>query len=588
MQSPPGIDGGPVALVFTDVERSTSLWERVPDAMRVALAMHDATLRDLLTDHDGYEVKTEGDAFMVAFRTAEQALGWCLDLQLALVAASWPPDLLGQASAAEEHGMAGLRVRCGVHIGQPDCQRNPITDRMDYFGPVVNRAARVARAAHGGQILVSGTAWATMTAPDQVTVSDLGHHLLEGLGTVERLVHVLPRALSERSFPGPRVGTTHLPLDEAAATGAEELDDALEQIAVRLLARGEVNRRRDRVDDARADLEAAAGCAQRAGARGIEGRVYAGLGSLEVALGRLDAARLAFERSLQAAGEARDLWTEGEAIAGLGAVAAKGGNPEPARQYFEKALVIHRRTDNRRGEARVLGNLGITWSHRGDRDRAETNYRSALAIHEELGNTRLANIVRNNLGVLAMETGSGEARGILLPVLERARQLGDRRSEGLVLSNLGMIFLDAGDADSAQRVFRQARDAFLDLGARWNIALVAVQQGLADHMRGNLPDAITHLRQGIVVLEQMGEKRVRGYGLAYLGAALADADDPEARFVLELASRIAREVDDTLLHGAIAVATAHLDGSISAAREIDSSRSVTLRVMQRMLPTQQS
>jgi len=79
-----------VTIIFTDVECSTILWETFPRAMEIALEKHDKILRDLLKEFNGYEVKTEGDAFMVAFFNALDAILWAINIQLQLLQTEWP------------------------------------------------------------------------------------------------------------------------------------------------------------------------------------------------------------------------------------------------------------------------------------------------------------------------------------------------------------------------------------------------------------------------------------------------------------------------------------------------------------------
>ncbi|KAF8424938.1 hypothetical protein EV426DRAFT_532546 [Tirmania nivea] len=152
---------GDVSLVFTDIKNSTLLWETHPVAMRAGISMHNQIMRRWLRMIGGYEVKTEGDAFMVAFPTVTSALHWCFTVQKSLLEAPWPNEILDS-----EHGKEildaegrliyrGLSVRMGIHFGQPVCEADPITRRMDYFGPMVNRAARIEGEADGGQICVS-------------------------------------------------------------------------------------------------------------------------------------------------------------------------------------------------------------------------------------------------------------------------------------------------------------------------------------------------------------------------------------------------------------------------------------------------
>ena len=157
---PPPI--GDVALVFTDIKNSTLLWESYPANMRSAIKTHNTIMRRSLRNVGGYEVKTEGDAFMVCFPTITTAVTWCFMVQSQLLTADWPQEILDS-----EHGKGvydtdsgtllyrGLSVRMGIHFGAPVCEVDPITKRMDYFGPMVNRAARICTEADGGQIAAS-------------------------------------------------------------------------------------------------------------------------------------------------------------------------------------------------------------------------------------------------------------------------------------------------------------------------------------------------------------------------------------------------------------------------------------------------
>jgi class 3 adenylate cyclase len=104
----------------------------------------------------------------MAFQNTSDALEWCMEAQQALVhSVEWPEALLNHPGAAEEWGdtderimFKGLRVRMGVHVGQPRVVRDPMTRRVEYIGPVINAAARITAMTHGGQILLSGSAFA--------------------------------------------------------------------------------------------------------------------------------------------------------------------------------------------------------------------------------------------------------------------------------------------------------------------------------------------------------------------------------------------------------------------------------------------
>src|SRR5689334_7915182 len=128
---------GTVTFLFTDIEGSTKLWEHYPEAMRVALARHDDLLRAAIEAAGGYVFKTVGDAFCAAFWTAPDGLSAALAAQRALLAEPW--------------GETGpIRVRMALHTGATE-ERDG-----DYFGPPVNRVARLLSAGHGGQTLLSG------------------------------------------------------------------------------------------------------------------------------------------------------------------------------------------------------------------------------------------------------------------------------------------------------------------------------------------------------------------------------------------------------------------------------------------------
>jgi len=152
---------GDVTLVFTDIKNSTILWETYPIAMQSAIKMHNESMRRHLRIIGGYEVKTEGDAFMVAFPTVTSALLWAFTLQQQLLEVQWPQEILNSVHGEEMQDgdgnviFRGLSVRMGIHWGRPVSEIDPVTKRMDYFGPMVNRAARIEGVADGGQICVS-------------------------------------------------------------------------------------------------------------------------------------------------------------------------------------------------------------------------------------------------------------------------------------------------------------------------------------------------------------------------------------------------------------------------------------------------
>lgn len=218
---------GQVAIVFTDIKNSTSLWETNP-GMQTAMRMHNSLLRRQLRIIGGYEVKTEGDAFMVSFPTVASAVLWAFTCQLQLLNEDWPREILECEDGREvldSHGeriQRGLSVRMGIHWGTPVWERDPITRRMDYFGPMVNKSSRVSASADGGQIMASNDVLKEVRGiidyleagegeqPEDVGrdviqlqrlglgVLDMGLRKLKGLEVPEKLYLIYPKALAGR------------------------------------------------------------------------------------------------------------------------------------------------------------------------------------------------------------------------------------------------------------------------------------------------------------------------------------------------------------------------------------------------------
>ncbi len=164
--------------MFTDIEGSTGLWEAAPAAMRTALERHDSILRSAIDGHDGYVFSTGGDGFAAAFTRAGDALQAAVDAQASLTNEAWPDS-------------APLRVRMGLHTGEVEEREG------DYFGPAVNRAARLMAAAHGGQVVCSAVT-ASLAAGQLTNGADLvelGRHRLRDLSEPELVFQLAHPAL---------------------------------------------------------------------------------------------------------------------------------------------------------------------------------------------------------------------------------------------------------------------------------------------------------------------------------------------------------------------------------------------------------
>lgn len=183
MSSQAPLPTGTVTFVFTDVEGSTALWQDHPIAMAAALARHDEILRSAIEERGGYVFSTAGDAFAAAFTSASEAVTAVSAAQRELSSEPW--------------GDAVIRVRAGLHTGEAE-ERDG-----DYFGPVLNRAARIMSLAGGNQVLLS-RATAELVREQMAAgfeLVDVGEHRLKSLRRPEHLFQLTGPGLSDRKVP---------------------------------------------------------------------------------------------------------------------------------------------------------------------------------------------------------------------------------------------------------------------------------------------------------------------------------------------------------------------------------------------------
>jgi predicted ATPase/class 3 adenylate cyclase len=199
---------GTVTLLFTDIEASTQHWEEQREAMREALRRHDEIVRACVESRGGHVFKTVGDACYAAFWRAPDAVAAALDAQRALDAEDW--------SAVGE-----LKVRMALHTGATD-ERDG-----DYFGPVVNRVARLLNAAHGRQVVLSGATAPLLRGvlPDGVELLDLGQHHLKDLADPEQVWQLQAPGLQQGFPPLRSLGSmpNNLPRQVTPLVGREEV-----------------------------------------------------------------------------------------------------------------------------------------------------------------------------------------------------------------------------------------------------------------------------------------------------------------------------------------------------------------------------
>jgi predicted ATPase/class 3 adenylate cyclase/tetratricopeptide (TPR) repeat protein len=198
---------GTVTFLFTDIEGSTRMWERSPQAMQAALARHDELLKRAIAERGGYVFKTVGDAFCCAFWTVTDALDAALEIQRTLFDEKW-----------QETGP--LMVRMALHTGAAEEREG------DYFGPPVNRVARLLSAGHGGQVLLSLATQELVRdqLPVGTSLMDLGERHLKDLFRPEKVFQLLATGLPSE-FPPLRtldVYRNNLPLQPTPLIGREK------------------------------------------------------------------------------------------------------------------------------------------------------------------------------------------------------------------------------------------------------------------------------------------------------------------------------------------------------------------------------
>jgi LuxR family transcriptional regulator, maltose regulon positive regulatory protein len=185
---------GTLTFLFTDIEGSTQLWEQHPHAMPTALERHHAILRQVIESHGGVVFKTVGDGVHAVFAHAAAALAAALGAQRILYAEPW-------------HETGALRVRMALHTGAAELRAG------DYFGPPLNRVARILGLGHGGQVLLSHTTSDLVAddLPEQIALQALGEYQLKDLTRPEQIFQLVCPDLPSAFPPLRTVVTTPTP-----------------------------------------------------------------------------------------------------------------------------------------------------------------------------------------------------------------------------------------------------------------------------------------------------------------------------------------------------------------------------------------
>jgi predicted ATPase/DNA-binding SARP family transcriptional activator len=222
---------GVVTFLLTDIEDSSGLWEADAGAMAAALELHDELIAQAVHEHDGrlLKAKGEGDATLSVFRRASDAVASAVELQRTLQGASWPGGL-------------DLRVRVALHTGEAH-------ERVgDYFGPALNRAARLRSVARGGAIVMSQATAEIVhdRLPPQIELVELGRQELRGLSRPENVfeLRAISQAVSadESALDAPRTALTAAPAARLPAPLTRTIGREADRSAIAMLLRRDETR----------------------------------------------------------------------------------------------------------------------------------------------------------------------------------------------------------------------------------------------------------------------------------------------------------------------------------------------------------
>eukprot|EP01065_Artemidia_motanka_P018779 TRINITY_DN2212_c1_g1_i4.p1 TRINITY_DN2212_c1_g1~~TRINITY_DN2212_c1_g1_i4.p1 ORF type:complete len:784 (+),score=173.41 TRINITY_DN2212_c1_g1_i4:380-2731(+) len=191
---------GTVAIVFSDIVGSTKLWEADAECMTESLELHNAVIRKQIEKFRGYEVKTIGDSFMVAFGSPQDAVSFGMAVQENLMNADWPESNFETvndrwALQFDDKGNKcwnGIAVRIGIGYDEVQSEVNPMSGRSDYRGRAVNLSSRLESSGAHGCVQISARCYEACKGMKGVEMRALGQKELKGIGNVNTYMAVSP------------------------------------------------------------------------------------------------------------------------------------------------------------------------------------------------------------------------------------------------------------------------------------------------------------------------------------------------------------------------------------------------------------
>ena len=455
---------GDVTFVFTDIEGSSALWEAASDGMARALREHDVLMREVAATTRGYEVKAEGDAFMLAFESPQDALEFTRLAQDNLARLGWPEALENAQAERGMQGPLGLRVRMGVHAGPVEMRVNPVTGRADYFGAAVNITARLCDMGHGAQVLVSVSTLEGLATVQGMVSRELGPVSVRGMKAKVLVRQFVSSSWWPIEFPALRLKQLISVTPEARKPRSVDLEGGLEAVADQLYARVQVTRLAGHQSEALRHIDALQAVAHwLGGAQRIA----------ECALERsaVLANSLKFTEALAVDEELLELLdTEEHKRLYCQALLAKSTNLRQlyrypaARRAAQQALSLSWQNKDIKTTAQVRCTLAELDRMEGNSAQAESGFRAALSVLRKLGDRRDTRQYEFFLGVLLVEKGSAEGLKILQRLEAHNLEINATLTVAAIRNNIALYYLDHGQADEFFKIQAEAQSVFKGVG----------------------------------------------------------------------------------------------------------------------------